>query len=78
MARYYDSPLPDPLEHSAVAAPSAMRAAAASLGTRGIPHGFPLCTMDHNHPESSQLKLGGLARVVRLSGSLQHRINMLF
>ena len=73
MARYYDSPLPDPLEHSAVAAPSAMRAAAASRGTRGIPHGFPLCTMDHNHPESSQLKLGG-----RSPFGLQHRINMLF
>ena len=73
VARYYDSPLPDPLEHSAAAAHSAMRAAAASHGTRGIPHGFPLCTMDHNHPESSQLKLGG-----RSPFGLQHRINMLF
>ena len=74
VARYYDSPLPDPLEHSeAAAAPSAMGAATASGGTRGIPHGFPLCTMDHNHPESSQLKLGG-----RSPFGLQHRINMLF
>ena len=66
-------PCPTPLSTRRRRPPSAMRAAAASRGTRGIPHGFPLCTMDHNHPESSQLKLGG-----RSPFGLQHRINMLF